>query len=149
MGGKSIDKHEMAKLVYLVLDKDVRIKDAVKKFDFLPSAASRSVKAARDGKFDYRRYLDADDRPPDDSNESDDRSIFAVADMIDTAVTQSMADHLDELKKMVEKTGTENVKLKTMIEAGGNRQKIFEDNVKNKVDGLEKKYDKALREKIA
>lgn len=149
MGGPTIDVHEMAQLVSLVLDKNVTIKDAVKKFDFLPTAATRFVRRARLGEFDYRKYLDADDRPPDDSNESDDRSIFAVADMIDTAVTQSMADHLDELKKMVEKANIETFKLRTMIEAGGNRQKIFEDNVKNKVDTLEKRIDRMFKERIA
>ena len=88
MGGPTIDLCEMALLVRLVIDKDVSIKDAVKKFDFKHSAASRFVKKARDGDFDYQKYLPAEieqepepEIEPPPENESEDRSIFAVAEI--------------------------------------------------------------------
>lgn len=132
MGGKLIDRHEMAQLVTLVIDKDVTIKNALKKFDFVHSAASKFVKQARDGVFDYQKYLNADtEPPPTPNNESDDRSIFAVAEMIDYAVTQALVDQMSEIKEILEVLGA--------------KHRGFEESVKNKFEKMENRVNRHTR----
>ncbi len=130
MGGKLIDRHEMAMLVSLVIDKGVSTHNAVKKFDFKVSAATKFVRAARDGEFDYKKYLPADTESPP-VNESEDRSIFAVAEMIDYAVSQALQD------KMVE--------VDARIEAMTAKQRGFEESVQNKIQGIENRVNRFNR----
>lgn len=148
MGGKQIDKKEMALLVRLVIDKEMPIPEVLKRFDFREGAVHRFCRLARAGEFDYQSYLDDVDSPPDkgNANESEDRSIFAVAEMIDDAVMRCLVEHLDEFKNLVEKAAETQKEfeesMRNLMETGGARQQGFEQSTKNKIQRMEDKMDR-------
>jgi len=126
MGGKSIDKIEMARLCRLVLQKGEPLDSAIKKFAIPLPAAYRYLKLAREGEFDYESYL------IETQEDTDDRSIFAVADMIDFAVGEAINTGLQEIRELIK------------VNVAANQ--VFEAELVNRVLNLEKKMDRQYHE---